>query len=50
MFLLLFWPVGIVLAWRSSWPLWAKVLVSILLVIMVVYLVLNYNATAALLS
>jgi len=27
-FLLAFWPVGIVLCWRSSWPLVVKVLAS----------------------
>ena len=47
MFLLLFWPVGIVLCWRSSWPLAAKVVVSILLVAMVVALAMNYNAAVA---
>ena len=47
MFLLLFWPVGIVLCWRSSWPLAAKIVVSILLVAMVVALAMNYNATVA---
>lgn len=44
MFLLLFWPVGLVLAWRSSWPLWAKIVVTLLIAAMVVYLLVSGGA------
>ncbi|NGM18285.1 holotricin-3 [Xiamenia xianingshaonis] len=30
-FLVVFWPVGIVLCWRSSWPVWGKATASVLL-------------------
>lgn len=44
MFLLLFWPVGLVLAWRSSWPVWAKILVTLLIAAMMVYLIMSGSA------
>ncbi|MEY8562585.1 DUF2427 domain-containing protein [Eggerthellaceae bacterium 3-80] len=34
-FLLVFWPVGIVLAWRSDWHIAAKIIASIFIVISV---------------
>ncbi|MCL1797549.1 MAG: holotricin-3 [Eggerthellaceae bacterium] len=32
-FLLVFWPVGIVLCWRSGWPLTGKLLATILVLL-----------------
>lgn len=37
--LLLFWPVGIVLCWRSSWPLWAKLLATAVIAFVVYFAV-----------
>lgn len=37
--LVLFWPVGIVLCWRSSWPLWAKILATVLIAFFVYFAV-----------
>lgn len=34
-FLLVFWPVGIVLAWKSDWPVVAKVAASVFVVVAV---------------
>ena len=42
MFLLLFWPVGIVLVWRSYWHVAAKVAASVF-VAFCVYVVWNMN-------
>ena len=42
-FLVVFWPVGIVLAWRSRWPLAGK-LVATLFVVACVYLSLSMQA------
>ena len=43
MFLVVFWPVGIVLAWRSRWPLAGK-LVATLFVVACIYLALSMQA------
>lgn len=42
--LILFWPVGIVLCWKSSWPLWAKILASVLIAIFVYFAVTMQQA------
>ena len=34
-FLILFWPVGIVLAWRSDWPIAGKVVATVLIALCV---------------
>ena len=34
--LVVFWPVGLVLMWRSGWPVAAKVVVSIVIVALAV--------------
>ena len=39
-FLLVFWPVGIVLVWRSGWHVVAKVLASVYVVVAVYF---SYN-------
>ena len=36
-FLLVFWPVGIVLVWRSGWHVVAKVLASVYVVVAVYF-------------
>lgn len=36
-FLVLFWPVGIVLMWRSRWHVAVKVIVSVLLLVMIYF-------------
>ena len=47
-FLIVFWPVGIVLCWRSSWHIVAKVLASVAVAFMVYFSVTMYQATHAL--
>lgn len=42
-FLVVFWPVGIVLAWRSRWPLAGK-LVATLFVVACIYMALSMQA------
>ena len=49
-FLIVFWPVGIVLCWRSSWHIVAKVLASVAVAFMVYFSVTMYQATQALMA
>ncbi|WP_251231715.1 holotricin-3 [Adlercreutzia aquisgranensis] len=42
-FLVVFWPAGIVLAWRSRWPLAGKLLAT-LFVVACIYLALSMQA------
>lgn len=44
--LVLFWPVGIVLCWRSTWPLWAKILATVVIAFFV-YFAVTMQATLA---
>ena len=43
-FLIVFWPVGIVLCWRSSWHIVAKVLASVAVAFMVYFSVTMHRA------
>ena len=49
-FLIVFWPVGIVLCWRNSWHIVAKVLASVAVAFMVYFSVTMYQATQALMA
>ena len=49
-FLIVFWPVSIVLCWRSSWHIVAKVLASVAVAFMVYFSVTMYQATQALMA
>ena len=40
LFIFLFWPVGIVLVWRSDWHIAVKIVITVVLAV-VVYLVWN---------
>lgn len=42
--LVLFWPVGIVLCWRSSWPIWAKILATVVIAFFVYFAVTMQQA------
>ncbi len=44
--LVLFWPVGIVLCWRSSWPLWAKIIATVAIAILVYFAVTMQQTVA----
>ncbi|MBX9033846.1 DUF2427 domain-containing protein [Gordonibacter massiliensis (ex Traore et al. 2017)] len=43
-FLVIFWPVGIVLAWRSDWHIAAKIAASVFVVVAVYF---SYNMSLA---
>ncbi|RDB63206.1 holotricin-3 [Gordonibacter sp. 28C] len=43
-FLVVFWPVGIVLAWRSDWHIAAKIAASVFVVVAVYF---SYNMSMA---
>lgn len=49
-FLVIFWPVGIVLCWRSDWHIVAKILCSVAVAFMVYFSVTMYQATQALMA
>ncbi len=46
-FLLMFWPVGLVLLWRSTWPVPAKIIITIVLLIMVWFVFSAWSALQA---
>ena len=43
-FLVIFWPVGIVLAWRSDWHIAAKIAASVFVIVAVYF---SYNMSLA---
>ncbi len=41
-FLIVLWPVGIVLCWMGRWPVWVKIIVTIVLALIVGYMIMGY--------
>lgn len=49
-FLVVFWPVGIVLCWKSDWHIVVKILATVAVAFMVYFSVTMYGATQAIMA